>query len=216
VTEVAQLLLYAFSAERLTAKGDVVVVGGSLNCLDLATNVELLDVVTEVGDSRVGGVIGTHDLFGFERLVKLVHVTDGQDGKGSLVTGVTEGDASTGSQTKVVDVFLGDVEGDGHGENEAIGEAEGVTDAAEVRIAIDRDRRSSRDVVLLLHEALERGETTVDDELQVTQLTLRGSAPPRSCTSSAATHLGQEDVLEVASFLAKLLAQRQVACDQVL
>lgn len=47
-----------------------------LDGLDGTTDVELFGLVVEVGGSRVGNVIGTKDLFGFEGFVGLVNVGD--------------------------------------------------------------------------------------------------------------------------------------------
>jgi hypothetical protein len=145
------------------AVGDVVVVRGSLDGLDLTTDVELAGLVVEVRDSGVGNVVGAKDLLGLELLVGAVDVINGEDGKSSVVTEVTESNADTGLEAKALNVLGRDVEGDGHGEESALGlaglllEAEGV---------------DNRGVVGLVHEALERRETTVEDELEVTQLAL--------------------------------------------
>lgn len=55
---------------------DIVEMLRRLDGLDLSTDVELFDVLSGVGDGRVRGVVGAHDLFGFERLVKLVNILD--------------------------------------------------------------------------------------------------------------------------------------------
>lgn len=56
-------------------------------------------------------------------LVGAVDVVNGQDGQVAVVTEVTQGDAATGLQLESIDFLLGDVEGDGHGEDIAIGKA---------------------------------------------------------------------------------------------
>lgn len=56
-------------------------------------------------------------------LVGAVDVVDGQNGQVAVVTEVTQGDAATGLQLQSIDFLLGNVEGDGHGEDIAIGKA---------------------------------------------------------------------------------------------
>jgi hypothetical protein len=53
-------------------------------------------------------------------LVRLVDVVDGQDGEVAVITEVSQGDLLAGLQAKVVDLCLGHVQGDGHGEKDAI------------------------------------------------------------------------------------------------
>jgi hypothetical protein len=55
---------------------DIVVVLRRLDGLDFSTDVKVLDVVPGVGDRRMSGVIGTHDLFSLEGLVERVNVLD--------------------------------------------------------------------------------------------------------------------------------------------
>lgn len=134
-----------------TAELDVVVVLGRVDGLDGAANVEVLDGVVEVRDSGVRLVVGTEDLLGLVGLVGLVDRRDcvvmrsdatfggesaswgrtGEDGERSLVTRVAEGDARALGKLERVDLLLRDVEGDGHGEEGAVGEAESLDDAAD-------------------------------------------------------------------------------------
>jgi hypothetical protein len=56
-------------------------------------------------------------------LVWLINVGHGENGKVPVVAGIAERDADTLLQSQLVDGGLRDVEGDGHGEEDAIGEA---------------------------------------------------------------------------------------------
>lgn len=58
-----------------------------------------------------------------DSLVRLVNVLNGQNGQIAVVTEVTQSDPLAGSQTQVVDLSLGQVESDGHGEENAIFQA---------------------------------------------------------------------------------------------
>ena len=49
---------------------------GSLDSLDFTTDVKLLGLVVEVRDSRVGIIIGTHDVDSLKVLVGSVDVVD--------------------------------------------------------------------------------------------------------------------------------------------
>lgn len=62
-------------------------------------------------------------------LVGAVDVINGQDGQIAVVTEVTQGNARTGLELVVVDDLLVDIEGDGHGEDVAIGKAAVLADA---------------------------------------------------------------------------------------
>lgn len=101
----------------------------------------------------------------------------GQDGESGLVTRITEGDPGPGSELQAVNVFLRDVQGDGHGEEVARFESEGVSDAdgragsarpLQGSDMCEKDLDDSRLIVGLVHESLERRETSVTDELQIT------------------------------------------------
>lgn len=58
-----------------------------------------------------------------DSLVGLVDVLDGQDGQVAVITEVSQGDPLAGLQAKFLNLGLGKVEGDGHGEKNAILEA---------------------------------------------------------------------------------------------
>lgn len=65
-------------------------------------------------------------------LVGAVDVVNGQDGQVTVVTEVTQSDASTSLELLLVDELLGSIEGDGHGENIAIGKAVVLTDTIHI------------------------------------------------------------------------------------
>ncbi len=62
------------------------------------------------------------------RAARTGHRLTREDGEAGLVTRVAEGDADALFQAERINVLLGDVEGDGHGEEEARLEAESVPD----------------------------------------------------------------------------------------
>lgn len=62
-------------------------------------------------------------------LVGAVDVVNGQDGQVAVITEVTQGDARTSLELVVADGLLGGVEGDGHGEDVAIGKTAVLADA---------------------------------------------------------------------------------------
>lgn len=74
-----------------------------------------------------------------------------------VVTRIAQGDAGTLLNAKSLDLSLVDIESDGHGEKVSVGQ----THVSQATI-----------VVGLIHETLERGEATVDDEFEIAQLTL--------------------------------------------
>lgn len=105
----------------LTSVGDIVVVDGRLNSLDIASDVELLDVLVEVLDSRVSKIVVAKDLNSLLDLVRGVDVLNGQDGDGLVVAGVTESDTLVGLKGQIVDVLLRNVQVDGDREESAAG-----------------------------------------------------------------------------------------------
>ena len=126
-----ELLEVVAELGRGVAESDVVVVLRRLDRLHLATDVEVFDLRAEVGDGGVRRVVRAEDLLRLLNAIRLVNVLDGDDRKGLLVTRVAEGEARTGRDREVVDVFAGNVEGDGHGEQHAIRQAHGVHNATE-------------------------------------------------------------------------------------
>lgn len=158
----------------LTTVGHVVIVGRGLNSLERATDVELLGNVVEVVDSRMGKVIGAIDKRSLLGLVGTVDVLDGQDGKRLVVAGVQKDDALLGSDLGGIDLSLVDIQGDGNGPERARGKAH-VLDNATYQVSLPSTIGVSLClpiVVLLVQETLERRETTVEDELEITQLTV--------------------------------------------
>lgn len=57
-------------------------------------------------------------------LVRSVDVIDGDNGQVAVITEVAEGDAFTRLDVELVDLLLGNVEGDGDGEKDTAGEAD--------------------------------------------------------------------------------------------
>lgn len=102
---------------------------GALDSLNLATDVELLGLFPEVLDARVGNVIRAHNGLGLFGLVVSVDVLDSKDSEDGLVSRVTQGDADVRGEGKGINVRLGNIEGDGHGEESTIGETKGISDA---------------------------------------------------------------------------------------
>jgi hypothetical protein len=123
------LLEEASQLGRGVSQIDVVKVLGRLNGLDFSADVEFLGVLALVRDSRVGGVICAQDLFVLELEVGLENVFNGQDGETSVVSGVSKSDTGALGQAKFIDLFLGDIERDGHGEEVAILQSQGVPNA---------------------------------------------------------------------------------------
>lgn len=73
-------------------------------------------------------------------LVGAVDIVDGQDGQVAVITEVTQGDAATGLQLQGIDFLLGDVEGNGHGEDIAIGKAAVLTDTEEKLVYCEKSK----------------------------------------------------------------------------
>lgn len=122
--ELFALLLFA-----LTSIGDVVVVDGGLDSLNVASDVELLDVLVKVLDSRVSKIVVAKDLDSLLDLVGGVDVLNGQDGDGLVVARVAEGNSLVGLKGQSVNVLLRDIQVDGDGEESAVGEAQIVDNA---------------------------------------------------------------------------------------
>ena len=60
----------------------------------------------------------------------------GENGESGFVTGISEGDSSSGSKFEGVDLLGGDVESDGHGEEGSVGQSQRVDDAEEGTIEL--------------------------------------------------------------------------------
>lgn len=129
----SHLLEEASQLGRGVSQVDVVKVLGRLDGLDLSADVEFLDELSLVRDGGVGRVICAQDLFVFKLEVGLEDVFDGQDGETSVVSGVSKSDTAALGQAELVDLFLRNVESDGHGEEVAILQSQGVSDAERSR-----------------------------------------------------------------------------------
>lgn len=100
----------------------------------------------------------------------------GDDRKCLVVTRIPEGYARPWADGEVDDILFRDIKRNGHGEERAIGKAEIVYDTVrKFSVAVQVANRgicNSLSVVGLVHEALEGAEATIENKLEVTQLTL--------------------------------------------
>ena len=172
----AELLEVSADLSRSVAESDVVVVHEALDNLDLTTNVDITSGLVEVLDGRVLWV-PTEDELGLGLLVGPVDVVDGQDNDVAVVTRVAEGDTVAGLEVEALDLVLREIEVDGHGEEVAVGETVVLADAEPGQRGLLVPCSCSCPcnqpiVVLLVHETLQRGEATVDDELKIAKLAL--------------------------------------------
>jgi hypothetical protein len=171
----AELLEVSADLSRSVAESDVVVVHEALDHLNLTTNVDIAGGLVEVLDGRVLWVAAEDEL-GLGLLVGPVDVVDGKDNDVAVVTGVAESDAVAGLEVQTLDLVLGEIEVDGHGEEVAIGETVVLADAGFCQrvflVPCSILQSNAPIVVLLVHETLERGEATVDDELEIAKLAL--------------------------------------------
>jgi hypothetical protein len=135
---------------------DIVVVLQAVDGLNFASDVVFSRLVEEVFDSGVVWVT-SKDLLGLLLLVRFVDVLDGDDGEVAVVARVPQDHAGPGFDTGRVNLGLVQVEVDGDGEKVAVGETVVFHDTI---------------VILLIHETLERGEASVEDELEIAQLSL--------------------------------------------
>lgn len=125
-----------------------------------------------------------------------------EDSERSLISGVAKDDASTGSESERG--YLGSryVEGDGHREEHAVRETEGLNDAAtpsplSARCACARVGTGyARLVVLFDHEAAEGTEASVQDELEVAELSL-GETDGREVVGLVEERVVQVEVAQV-------------------
>ena len=69
-------------------------------------------------------------------LVWAVNIINGQDGQVAVVAEVTEGNAGTGLELVLVDDLLGNIEGNGHREDIAIGKAAVLDDTMHIPSAL--------------------------------------------------------------------------------
>lgn len=82
-------------------------------------------------DSATGSEHGNGEK-GENSLVGAVNVIDSKNSQVTVVTEITEGDASTGLELLLVDNLLASIEGNGHGEHIAIGKAVFLTDTMHI------------------------------------------------------------------------------------
>lgn len=61
-------------------------------------------------------------------LVSLVDVLDGEDGQTAVVSQIAQRDSGAGLDAELVNLLLVDIQSDGHGEEGAIGQTEGLND----------------------------------------------------------------------------------------
>lgn len=122
----------------LTAETDVVVVTETVDGVELAADVELFGGVVQVAD---GGVlfVAAEDLLGLLRsvvrrvsrepmigislgciLVWLVDIVDSDNGQMAVIAEITKSNTLARLDANLVDLLLGDVEGNWHGEQGAV------------------------------------------------------------------------------------------------
>jgi hypothetical protein len=121
--------------------------------------------------------VGVEDELGLGLLVGPVDILDGQDADVAVVAVVTESDTGAGLEAHALDLVLGKVEVDGHGEEVAVGETVVLANAEAGQRGFLVLCSCSCPcyqpiVILLVHETLQRGEATVDDELEIAKLAL--------------------------------------------
>lgn len=68
-------------------------------------------------------------------LVGLVDVVDGEDGQAAVVSQIAQSDPGAGLEAQLVNLLLVDIQGDGHGEEGAIGQTEGLNNAVFIKSA---------------------------------------------------------------------------------
>jgi hypothetical protein len=59
-----------------TAEGNIVEVGRCLDSLHLAADIEIFDLVAEIGNGRMSGIVGTEDLNSLFHSVRSIHIFD--------------------------------------------------------------------------------------------------------------------------------------------
>lgn len=79
-------------------------------------------------------------------LVGTVDIINGQDSQVPVVTEVTQGNASAGLEVVVGDGLLGDIEGNGHREEVAIGKTDVFADTWSISIHFDFSRLSRLEI----------------------------------------------------------------------
>jgi hypothetical protein len=139
---------------RGISETDIIVVVESVDGLELTTDVELLDSIVKVLDSRVLGVT-SEDQLGLLLLVRSVDIFDSDNGKRSVVSKVTESNSGTGLDLGSLNFLLGNIKVDGNREEGAISKTQVLNNTI---------------VVLLIQKALEGRKATREDKLQIAEL----------------------------------------------
>jgi hypothetical protein len=153
----AELVEVGAELRRSESEIEEVIMLQAVDSLNLATDVELLSNAEEVLDTRVGVIVAAEDLNGLLDLVRPVDIVDGQDSEVVVIARIAQGDASTGLDTKSVDLCLVDVEGNGHGEEDSAGEAVVGNDTV---------------IVGLRHKSFEGGKAAIEDQFEIAKVTL--------------------------------------------
>lgn len=96
---------------------------GKLDRLHFPADVELFYSFAEVGYRRMGDVIRSEDVDRFLDLIKGVNILDSEDGQCLIVARVEQSEADAGLQPEGINLLLGDIKGDWHGEQCAICES---------------------------------------------------------------------------------------------
>ena len=107
----------------LTSESDIVEVGRGLDGLDLATNVEFLYTFVEVSNGWVSGVVGSENFSSFLNEIGLVNIVNCDDRKWFIITRITENNSRSRFDRELVNIFLRDIQCNGHGEESAVGES---------------------------------------------------------------------------------------------
>ena len=104
---------------------------GKLDRLHFTTDVELFHSFAEVSYRGMGNVIRTEDFDGFFDLIKGVNILDSENGQCLIVAWVKQSKAVTGLQFQGIDLFLGDIKGDGDGKQCTICQSQVINHAVE-------------------------------------------------------------------------------------
>jgi hypothetical protein len=107
-----------------TSESDVVKVSGKLDRLHFPTDVELFHSLAEVSDGGMSDVISSEDVDRFFDPIKGINILNREDGQCLVVAGVEQSEPHAGPQLEIVDLLLGNVEGDGDGKQCTIRESQ--------------------------------------------------------------------------------------------
>ncbi|MPL71146.1 hypothetical protein SDC9_16917 [bioreactor metagenome] len=140
---------------RRVATGLEIVMHRRLDAGDRAAEIDRARGVVQVVHRRMGEVVGAEDLGGLVGLVRHPFVGDRQDREDHTFL-IAQRDVGAGLDA--LGEFLADVEGDRHRPERPVGEVHVLDDAV---------------VILFAQEALERVETAVHQQLEVTDLPRR-------------------------------------------